>query len=310
MVYFLLILLALAFGLIEGITEWLPISSTGHMVLFEEILRLSGFDMSSYFGFTHGEDFISLFLVVIQLGAILAVVVYFFPKLWPFWRIKKKEGDDRSQEEINVENKKNRRLVWIRWGKTLLGVLPVAIVGLLFEYFDIEEKLSNWICIAATLIAYGVAFLLVEYLFVGKKEPKYKNIDELPWKIAFFIGLSQILALIPGTSRSGVTIIAALLLLSSREAAAEYSFYLSIPVMFGASLLKIISFFMKFGAPCLNEWLFLGVGIITAFVISLLIVRWLMSFLKKHTFKGFGYYRIALGAMIIVIFAISVSLLK
>ncbi len=307
MVYFLLVLLALAFGLIEGVTEWLPISSTGHMVLFEEILKLGGFDMSSYFGFTHGEDFISLFLVVIQLGAILAVLVYFFPKLWPFWHIKRKEEDERSQEEIDIENKKNRRLVWIRWGKTVLGVLPVAVVGLLFEYFDVEEKLSNWICIATTLIVYGVAFLLVEYLFVGKKEPKYKNIDELPWKIAFLIGLSQILALMPGTSRSGVTIIAAMLLLSSREAAAEYSFYLSIPVMFGASLLKIISFFRKSGVLCLNEWLFLGVGMVVAFVISLLVVRWLMAFLKKHTFKGFGYYRIALGIVIVIVFAIGLA---
>ena len=304
MVYFLIVLLAIFFGVVEGITEWLPISSTGHMMLITESFSLFGFDMCEALGFNHGQDFVNLFLVVVQLGAILAVVVYFFRKLWPFGGFRNEEAT-LSKEEAFLKEKDRRKKVWVRWGKTLLGVLPALVVGLLFELTGWGDALSNWITIGITLIVYGVLFILVEALFQkGKFEPKYKSIDELPWKIAFFIGCFQVLALLPGTSRSGVTIIGGLLLLSSRETAAEYSFYLSIPVMFGASLLKLVNFFVKNGNLVLNEWLFLSIGMVTAFVISLLVVRWLMAFLKKHTFKGFGYYRIALGTVILLLFGI------
>lgn len=307
MVYFLIILFALLFGVIEGISEWLPISSTGHMILFEEILRLCNFDLSTELGFTHGGDFLSLFLVVVQFGAIIAVIIYFFKKLWPFTSLpKEKGGVALSREEAKILQKENNKIIWVRWGKTLLGIIPAALFGLVFELLGWEDRLSNWICVGITLIVYGVLFLVVEALLKrGHFETKFKSIDDLPWKTAFFIGCFQVLALLPGTSRSGVTILAALILLSSRETAAEYSFYLSIPVMAGASFLKTVRYFTKIGNLCLNEWIFLGVGILVSFLVSLLVVRWLMSFLKKHTFKGFGYYRIALGVLVLLVFGIA-----
>lgn len=307
MVYFLLILFAILFGVIEGISEWLPISSTGHMILFEEILRLCHFDLSEELGFTHGEAFMSLFLVVVQFGAILAVVIYFFKKLWPFTALpKESDGISLSREEAKALQKKNNKTIWIRWGKTFLGIIPAAIFGLVFELLNWEDQLSNWICVGITLIVYGILFLVMEtFISKGKFPPKYKSIDDLPWKTAFFIGCFQVLALLPGTSRSGVTILGALLLLTTRETAAEYSFYLSIPVMAGASLLKMVRYFVKIGSLCLNEWLFLGIGVLVSFLISLLVVRWLMAFLKKYTFKGFGYYRIALGIVVLLVFGIA-----
>lgn len=307
MVYFLLILFAILFGVIEGVSEWLPISSTGHMILFEEILRLCHFDLKEELGFTHGEAFMSLFLVVVQFGAILAVVIYFFKKLWPFTALpKERDGISLSREEAKALQKQNNKTIWIRWGKTILGIIPAAVFGLVFELLNWEDQLSNWICVGITLIVYGILFLVLEaFISKGKFPPKYKSIDDLPWKTAFFIGCFQVLALLPGTSRSGVTILGALLLLAARETAAEYSFYLSIPVMAGASLLKMVRYFTKIGSLCLNEWLFLGIGVLVSFLISLLVVRWLMAFLKKHTFKGFGYYRIALGVAVLLVFGIA-----
>ncbi|HBB05845.1 MAG TPA: undecaprenyl-diphosphatase [Firmicutes bacterium] len=307
MIYFFLVLFALFFGVIEGISEWLLISSTGHMILFDEVLRLCHFDLDKELGFVHGETFMSLFLVVVQFGAILAVVIYFFKKLWPFTPLPKGEdGLALPLEEAKAIQKKNNKTIWIRWGKTLLGILPAAVIGLIFELLDWEDQLSNWICVGLTLIVYGVLFLIMEFLIAkGKFTSKYKSIDDLPWKTAFLIGCFQVLALLPGTSRSGVTILGALLLLTNRETAAEYSFYLSIPVMAGASLLKTVRYFAKIGSLCLNEWIFLGVGTLVSFGVSLLVVRWLMSFLKKHTFKGFGYYRIALGVVVLLVFGIS-----
>lgn len=311
MLYFLIFLFALLFGLIEGVTEWLPISSTGHMALFEEVLSLFGYDITKELSFSHGRAFFELFLVVIQLGAILAVLVYFFPKLWPWWRRKIDPESELAHDPIKREAvyEEDEKRVWIRWGKTLLGILPALVFGLLFELAGWESALTHWGVIAAMLILYGVLFVLLEiYLSKKGKEPKYASIDDLPWKTAFYIGCFQVLALIPGTSRSGVTILGALLLLSSREAAAEFSFYLSIPVMLGASLLKIVSFLMKSGLPDLNESLFLLIGTLSSFLVSLFAVRWLMRFLKKHSFKPFGYYRIALGCLILLVFGLALAL--
>lgn len=313
MVIFLILVFALLFGIVEGITEWLPISSTGHMILLKEILTLFGFDLSSSLEFTHGEDFLEMFLVVIQFGAILAVIVYFFNKLWPFGKKKISEEEEekvsRGEVLFNDLQKEKHLIIWKRWLKTLIGILPAFIVGLIFEIFDLEKVLENWITIGITLIVYGVLFVVIEtYLEKQKREVKYKSIDDLPLKIAFYIGCFQVLALIPGTSRSGVTILGALILFSGRETAAEYSFYLSIPIMFGASLLKIVKFFIDFGNPTGNEWLFLVSGMVFAFGISLLVVRWLMSFLKKHNFKCFGYYRIILGIIVLLVFGIDLAL--
>lgn len=302
-----LIAIAIAFGVVEGITEWLPISSTGHLILLEGIFSASGYDLSSNLGFSHGDEFISVFLVVIQLGAILAVVCYFFNRLWP-WSRKQLSEDELSLVEQgyheDVIQRAKRRQVYGRWGKCLVGVIPAGVVGLLFELTGWEEAMNNWITVSVTLVVYGVFFILIELLLKSKPGlTRTNDVDGLSYKTAFLIGCFQILALIPGTSRSGVTIIGALLLGCSRVAAAEFSFYLSIPVMVGASLLKLVTFFIDSGAPDLNEVVFLIVGMVVSFAISLFAVKWLMGFVKKHSFTGFGYYRIALGLLVIVFFS-------
>lgn len=305
MVYLILILIALAFGIVEGISEWLPISSTGHMILLDGFMKMANFDIAKEFNFSEG--FFSMFLVVIQLGAIIAVVVYFFPKLWPFGKKKISEEEKTLIEKGEIDeaslNKQKHKDIWLTWAKTIVGVLPAAIVGLILEILHVD--IENWITVSITLIFYGIAFILVE-LFLKKKNKPFKvnSIKELSLKYAFYIGCFQVLALIPGTSRSGVTIIGALLLGLSRESAAEFSFYLSIPVMFGASLLRLVKYFIDYGNPNLNEWLFLLVGMLVAFVVSLFVVKWLMNFVKKHDFKPFGIYRIALGVVVILTFAI------
>ena len=286
---FIKILKAILFGIIEGITEWLPISSTGHMILLEDLLHVK--DMFIKEGSpTYGDAFWNMFLVVIQLGAILAVIIFFWKKLWPFTKKKTKE---------------ERKDIYNIWLKTLIACLPAAIIGLLFD--DLLDKyLYNSWTVSITLIVYGIFFILME-IWNKKRNLKIESVKDISYRYALIIGAMQLLALIPGTSRSGVTILGAMLLGINRKAGAEFSFYLSIPIMFGASLLKGVKFFIDFGMPGLNETIFLLVGCLTAFIISLLVIKWLMNFIKKHNFMPFGIYRIVLGVILIIYF-VSISL--
>lgn len=285
---FIEILKAILFGIVEGITEWLPISSTGHMIILESLLNVKE---------TYGEAFWSLFLVVIQLGAIVAVLACFFNKLNPFFG----KSLVNPNEEKSKEEKRN---IWLLWAKVIVACLPAAVVGLVLD--DILDKyLYNSIVVAVTLIIYGGFFIGLE-IWNRKREFKITNTNSLSWKMAFFIGCFQLLALIPGTSRSGVTILGAMLLLCNREVASEFSFYLSIPVMLGASLLKCVKFFMDGNQIILEQFLFLSIGCVVAFGVSMLVIKFLMAFIKKHDFKPFGIYRIALGIILIILFATGV----
>lgn len=260
-------------GIVEGITEWLPISSTGHMILVEEFIHLNV-----------TEEFMEMFRVVIQLGAILAVVVLYFPKLWPFCSPKK--GWIKKD-------------TWQLWFKVLVAALPAAIIGLPFD--DLLDKLFyNYQTVAVTLILYGILFIVVENYNRGRR-PRVTSFRKLPYSMALGIGVFQILALIPGTSRSGATILGAILLGASRSIAAEFSFFLGIPVMFGASFLKLIKFGFAFSG---SELAILLVGMVTAFVVSVLAIKFLMSYIKKNDFKPFGYYRIVLGVLVLIYFII------
>lgn len=266
---FLEILKAIVMGIIQGITEWLPISSTGHMILADEFIKL---DVS--------ETFWNTFLVVVQLGSILAVVVLFFHKLNPL-----------SPKKTSLE----KRDTWSLWGKVLVAVVPAGIIGVLFDD-KINEIFYNWPVVAATLIIYGVLFIVVES---RKRKSKINSFHDLSYQTALIIGVFQVLALIPGTSRSGATIIGAVLLGCSRYVAAEFSFFLAVPVMFGASGLKLVKTGLDFTGP---EWAILLIGMITAFAVSLLAIKFLMSYIKKHDFKVFGWYRIVLGIVVILYF--------
>lgn len=261
----------LLLGIVEGITEWLPISSTGHMILVNEFIHLNVSDA-----------FMEMFLVVIQLGAILAVVVLYFGKLWPF--------TTPSKGWIKKDT-------WSLWFKVLVAVLPAAIIGLPFDD-KIDKLFYNYQTVAFTLILYGVLFIIIENYNKGRK-PRVKSFKQLSYPMAVFIGVFQVLALIPGTSRSGATILGATLLGASRYIAAEFSFFLAIPVMFGASLLKLVKFGFHFTG---TEAAILIVGMVTAFVVSVLAIKFLMGYIKKNDFKAFGYYRIVLGALVIVYF--------
>lgn len=284
---FIQILKAILFGIVEGITEWLPVSSTGHMILLEDALNVT--DMFQKEGYPdYGKAFWDMFLVVIQLGAIIAIVIFFFNKLWPFSKSKTKE---------------EKKDTWSIWFKTLIACIPAAVVGLIFDDF-LEENLYNKLTVSITLIVYGVIFILME-IWNKKRNLSVDSVKKMSYKQALIIGCMQLLALIPGTSRSGVTILGAMLIGCSRESSAEFSFFLSIPVMVGASLLKSLKFLMNYGIPNLNEIIFLSVGTIVAFVVSLLVVKWLMAFVKKHDFKIFGIYRIILGLVILIVFLIA-----
>lgn len=261
----------LLLGIVEGITEWLPISSTGHMILVNEFIHLNVSDA-----------FMEMFLVVIQLGAILAVVVLYFGKLWPF--------TTPSKGWIKKDT-------WSLWFKVLVAVLPAAIIGLPFDD-KIDKLFYNYQTVAFTLILYGVLFIIIENYNKGRK-PRVKSFKQLSYPMSVFIGVFQVLALIPGTSRSGATILGATLLGASRYIAAEFSFFLAIPVMFGASLLKLVKFGFHFTG---TEAAILIVGMVTAFVVSVLAIKFLMGYIKKNDFKAFGYYRIVLGALVIVYF--------
>jgi len=255
-------------GIVEGITEWLPVSSTGHMILVEEFIKM---DVTPAFK--------EMFLVVIQLGAIMAVVILFFHKLNPF------SGKKSKQEKIDTMK---------IWFKVVIGVLPAAVLGLLFDDW-LNDHLYNYWTVAIMLIIYGILFIIVENRNEGRRV-KINSFDELPYKIAFYIGVFQVLALIPGTSRSGATIIGAILLGTSRFIAAEFSFFLSIPVMFGASALKLMKFGFDFSQ---NEIIILLTGMVVAFVVSIVSIKFLIQYIKNHDFKVFGWYRIVLGIIVI-----------
>ena len=272
------ILKAMLFGLVEGITEWLPISSTGHMILVEEFVKM---DVS--------EEFWNLFLVVIQLGAILAVVLLFWEKIWPFGR-KKKSGVFYVKMDIME-----------MWFKILVACVPAAIVGVLFDD-QLDALFYNSWCVALALIVFGIAFILIENRNKNST-PSIKKLSEITYKTAALIGMFQLIAAIfPGTSRSGATIVGALLIGVSRTVAAEFTFFLAIPVMFGASLLKIMKFGLAFTGM---ELAILIVGMIVAFLVSILVIRFLMGYIKKHDFKVFGWYRIVLGILVLVYFALA-----
>ncbi len=265
---------AILLGIIEGLTEWLPISSTGHMILADEFIKL---DLSPAFK--------EMFLVVIQLGAILAVVVLYFHKLNPF-------SPKKSAKE--------KRDTFSLWGKVLVACVPAAIIGLLFDS-EIDRVFYNYQTVAVTLILYGILFIVIENRNKNKR-PTVQNFSQLSYKTAFLIGIFQILALIPGTSRSGATIIGAILIGTSRYVAAEFTFFLAIPTMFGASLLKLVKFGFGFTG---TELLVLVTGMLVAFLVSVIAIRFLMGYIKKHDFKVFGYYRIILGVIVIAYFLLA-----
>lgn len=275
------ILKAILFGIVEGITEWLPISSTGHMILLNEIMPLKVSDA-----------FYSMFEVVIQLGAIMAVVILFWNKLWPFGKNNNKEP--LSSEGAGAYIKCD---IFKLWFHILVSCIPAAIVGVLFDE-KLEELFYNYTTVAIMLILFGIAFIIVETMHHGKKA-KVRTIEGIDYKLAAYIGLFQLIAAIfPGTSRSGATIVGALILGVSRTVAAEYTFFLAIPVMFGASLLKIVKFGFNFTAM---EAALLIIGMAAAFVVSLFVIRFLMGYIKKHDFKVFGWYRIILGAIVLLL---------
>lgn len=284
---FIEILKVIFLGIVEGITEWLPISSTGHLILVEEFVKLNV-----------SQEFWDMFMVVIQLGAILAVVVLYWKDLWPFRNKKPKhENVTKVEKAAGVLCRFVKIDKMIMWFKILVSCLPAIIIGLPFNDF-IEEKFNNWFVVSVMLIVYGVMFLIVED-YNEKRQAKYNSISEITWKTALFIGIFQVLSLIPGTSRSGATIIGGILVGASRTVAAEYTFFLAIPVMFGASLLKIVKFGMNFTSW---EVVILLVGMVVSFVVSILAIKFLMGYIKKHNFKVFGWYRIVLGIIVILFF--------
>lgn len=268
---FIEIIKVIILGIVEGITEWLPISSTGHMILVDEFIKLSA-----------SEAFKEMFFVVIQLGAILAVITIYFKKLWPFTS---KEKGFIKKDTIDL------------WIKVLVAVIPAAIIGILFED-DIDRIFYNSTVIAIALIVYGILFIIIEKIKKGK-EGKIQDFKSLTYKTALLIGVFQVLALIPGTSRSGATILGAMLLGTSRFIAAEFSFFLAIPVMFGASFLKILKFGLTFTS---SELIILITGMIVAYVVSILAIKFLIGYIKKKDFTAFGYYRIILGILVLIYF--------
>lgn len=279
---FIEILKAMFLGIVEGITEWLPISSTGHMILVDEFLKLNV-----------SEEFLEMFFVVIQLGAILAVPVLFFHKLNPF-------SGKKSAEE--------RRGTWNLWGKVVVGVIPAGIVGVLLDDF-FNTHFYNYIVVAIALIVYGIAFILIEKRREGKPF-RVERVEDLTYRDALMIGGYQMLSLIPGTSRSGSTILGGMLTGVSRTASAEFSFFMAIPVMIGASLVKILKFIVKGYTATGAEIGLLLVGIFVAFFVSLAAIRFLTDFVKRHDFKPFGIYRIALGILVLGYFLVKTLILK
>ena len=277
---------AFIFGVVEGITEWLPVSSTGHMIILDEFMKLNV-----------SPEFYDLYLVVIQLGAIMAVVVIFWKEIWPFGL--KNNDHPFSRSGIGRYVMKDKIILWL---KIALACVPAAIIGVLFDDW-LDEHLYNYFVVAIALIVFGVAFIVVEYL-MKNRNPVVKTVNQLNWGHALAIGLFQLLAAIfPGASRSGSTIVGSIAIGIKREAAAKFTFFLAIPVMFGASLLKILKYD---GGVTGHEVGLLLVGMVTAFGVSLLIIKQLMAFIRKHTFSCFGWYRIGLGILVLILGAAGV----
>ena len=281
---------ALLYGVVEGITEWLPISSTGHLILFEDLLPFAFTDDKVFL-----DEYFEMFQVVIQLGAILAVVVLFWGRLWPFSRQKTKE---------------EKRGVWSLWFKVIVASIPAAVIGIVGDKilekvtgYDIDHWLYTPAVVAAALIVYGVAFILLEHFHKGKMA-RVETVDRISYRHALLIGAFQSLSIVPGTSRSGSTILGAMSLGLSRTAGAEFSFFMAIPVMVGASGIKLLGFFdylseTQISVP-LDAWIALAIGCAVSFVVSLVAIRFLMDFVKKHSFASFGIYRIVLGAVVLI----------
>lgn len=268
-------------GIVEGITEWLPISSTGHMILVDEFMKLKA-----------RSEFMDIFLVVIQLGAILAVVILFWGKLWPFRLSKQKRTNGETAVDID------KILLWV---KILIASIPAAIIGLLFDE-QIDQMLTGDMrafVVAGALIVYGILFIVIESI---KKKETLTDLNKMSYSKAFYIGLIQCLSLVPGTSRSGSTILGASLLGTSRTVAAEFSFFLGIPAMFGASAIKLLKFFLDGLSFTTEEIIIMAVGCAVSFVVSVLAIKFLVSYIKKHDFKVFGWYRIILGLAVIAYF--------
>ena len=287
------ILKAVLFGIVEGITEWLPVSSTGHIILLDEFIFLKGSD-----------EFKSMFDVVIQLGAILAVIVLFFRKLNPFALSKSKE---------------EKKQTWVLWFKVIAAIIPSGVVGVLLDDW-MEAKLHNGIVVSIALIVYGIAFILVEWrntygkyekikgvdgpTVVFRREKKVENVFDITYKTAILIGLFQCLSLVPGTSRSGSTILGAILIGVGRAAGAEFSFFMAIPTMLGASAIKFLKFMLSGVGITTMEIAVLAVGCAVSFIVSLLVIKALMDYVRKHTFSAFGVYRIILGLVVLAYFAV------
>lgn len=279
------IIKAIIFGMVEGITEWLPISSTGHMILLDEFVKLNV-----------SEDFFEMFLVVIQLGAILAVVVLFIKSIWPFALSHRNPCPVKSTGILSY----CRKDIFELWFKIIVACVPAAVVGLLFDEF-FESLFYNSICVSIALIVFGIGFIIIENRNKSF-DTKINSLSEISYKTALIIGLFQLIAAIfPGTSRSGATILGSLMIGVSRTVACEFTFFLAIPVMLGASMLKLIKFGLAFTGM---ELAILLVGMVTAFVVSIIVIRFLMNFIKKHDFKVFGWYRIMLGIVVLAYFAI------
>ena len=275
MLDFVEVLKVVFLGIVEGITEWLPISSTGHMILVDEFIQMNV-----------SQEFKDMFFVVIQLGAILAVVILFWGKMWPF------QFKDKTKPVVKMD-------IISMWMKVVVACIPGAVVTILFDDW-IEAHLHTPVVIAAMLVIFGVAFILIEN-WNKTRTPKTMALEDITYKTAFLIGLFQVLSIVPGTSRSGSTIVGALLIGVSRVAAAEFTFFLAVPVMFGLSLLKLLKFgFVYTGA----ELMTLVIGSVVAFLVSVLVIKFLMSYIKKHDFKVFGWYRIVLGVIVLLYFTV------
>ena len=270
------VLKAVLFGIVEGITEWLPVSSTGHLILLNEFINLNV-----------SEEFQSMFDVVIQLGAILAVCALFFRKLNPF---------DRGK------NEEQKKQTWTLWFKVIAAIIPSGVVGVLFDDW-MDTHLHNGIVVAIMLIVYGVAFIVVEK-WNERRVLRYHDVNNLPWGTAMIIGVSQCLSLVPGTSRSGSTILGGILLGASRSAAAEFSFFMAIPTMVGASGIKLLKFFLSGVSFSAMDMLILLVGCTVSYIVSLLVIKGLMNYVRKHSFSAFGVYRIVLGIAVLLYFLV------
>ncbi|MCI9503100.1 MAG: undecaprenyl-diphosphate phosphatase [Hungatella sp.] len=283
------VLKVLVFGIVEGFTEWLPISSTGHMILLDDLIHLNV-----------TEEFREVFMVVIQLGAILAVVLLYFKKLNPFVSQKNvRERDMANVWQLGPSSVMIKRHTMILWLKVVIACLPAAIIGIPLDDW-MEAHLRSSYIVAAMLILYGILFIVVENQNYGQR-PRVERTGQISIRLALYIGLFQVLSLVPGTSRSGATILGAMILGCSRSAAAEFSFFLGIPVMFGASLLKLFKFGFHFTGAEVFTLIF---GMVVAFLVSVYSIKFLMSYIRRNDFKLFGYYRIALGVLVILYFGI------